>query len=270
MGSLSNLQENKVLNHVLKVEEDTPATLYVALCTGSVTDAMVGSTLPEVPDAGNYARVAAGAFDAAASRTTANTAEITFPACVTTAWGTVTSWALTDSATHLAGNVVAYGDFTTPKSIVDGNTAKILAGDLDISVTTGGMSTYLANELLDHILGTGAFTQPTNLYAGLTTGSLADATTGTTVVSTGEPADLSYARKLHNSWATSSVGISNNFGSLTFATATGSWGTLASTFLADALTAGNILFYGTLANPQAIGVNDILEFATGSFSVTLD
>lgn len=270
MGSLSNRMENLILNHVLKVSEDTPATLYVSLCTGSVTDAMTGATLPEVPDSNNYARVASSAFDAASGRTTSNTADIVYPAASGGAWGSVTSWALVDSATHLGGNIIAYGDFTTPKTISEGNTAKILAGDLDISVTTGGMSTYLANELLDHILGTGAFTVPTSIFAGLTTGSLTDATTGTTVASTGEPTDLSYARKEHNTWQTALSGVSNNFGALTLNTATGSWGTLHSTFLADAVTAGNILFYGTLAADQAISTNDILEFSSGSFSVTLD
>jgi hypothetical protein len=178
---------------------------------------------------------------------------------------------LVDNATHLAGAIIAYGDFSVSKVIVDGNTAKILTGDLDISVTTGGMSDYLANELLDHILGVGAFAVPTNIYAGLSTGSLTNSTTGTTAADTGEPtAEPSYARKLHNSWQTSVSGVSNNSGSLTFATATGSFGILHSTFLADDITAGNILFYGTLASDQSIGVNDILEFSTGSFSVTLD
>lgn len=264
--SLSDYAENKVIDHVLKVDEFTQPTLYVALCTGSISDAMTGATLPEVADANNYERVAAGAFDAAASRASENTADISWPQS-TGAQGTISHWALVDSATHGAGNMIAYGAFTTPKSIANGNTAKILAGDMDITVNAGGMSDYLADDMLDHILGTAAYTVPTNIYAGLSTGSIADDSTGATI---DEPTDLSYARKLHNSWTTGSAGSSHNFGALTFATATGSWGTIEDTFLADALTAGNVLFHGDLGASQAITVNDILEFASGSFAISID
>ena len=35
------------------------------------------------------------------------------------------------------------------------------------------MSDYLENEILDHILGTGSYTMPSNVYVGLATGSFA-------------------------------------------------------------------------------------------------
>ena len=41
------------------------------------------------------------------------------------------------------------------------------------------MSDYLENEILDHILSTGAFTMPSNVYVGLSTGSFGDANSGT-------------------------------------------------------------------------------------------
>ena len=36
------------------------------------------------------------------------------------------------------------------------------------------MSDYLENEILDHILATGAYTMPTTVYVGLSTGSFND------------------------------------------------------------------------------------------------
>ena len=41
------------------------------------------------------------------------------------------------------------------------------------------MSDYLENEILDHILSTGAFTMPSNVYVGLSTGSFGDNNSGT-------------------------------------------------------------------------------------------
>ena len=41
------------------------------------------------------------------------------------------------------------------------------------------MSDYLENEILDHILGTGAYTMPTTVYVGLATASFNDDNSGT-------------------------------------------------------------------------------------------
>ena len=46
-----------------------------------------------------------------------------------------------------------------------------------------GITTYLANELLDHVMGLGAFTVPTHLYLALST-----ADPGATGVGLAEPA----------------------------------------------------------------------------------
>lgn len=41
------------------------------------------------------------------------------------------------------------------------------------------MSNYLENEILDHILATGAYTMPSAIYIGLSTGSFGDDASGT-------------------------------------------------------------------------------------------
>ena len=47
------------------------------------------------------------------------------------------------------------------------------------------MSDYLENEILDHILGTGAYTAPTTVYVGLSTATLADDASGTELSGSG-------------------------------------------------------------------------------------
>jgi hypothetical protein len=47
------------------------------------------------------------------------------------------------------------------------------------------MSDYLENEILDHILGTGAYTMPTTVYVGLATASFNDDNSGTELSGSG-------------------------------------------------------------------------------------
>ena len=61
------------------------------------------------------------------------------------------------------------------------------------------MSDYLENEVLDHILGTGAYTMPSNVYIGLSTGSFVDDASGTELSGSG------YTRKVVTFAAASSA-----------------------------------------------------------------
>lgn len=269
MGTITNTLENSWLNHIFKVTPNTPPTaLFVALCTASISDTATGANLPEVANANSYQRTSVGTFATASSRSTTNESDIDFPQASGGDWGTVTYFAIVDSQTYGAGNAIAWGAFTTPKTVYSGNTAKILAGDLDIAVSASAMGTYLANKMLDHSLKNISYTVPTNLYVGLATASIAD--DGSTLPEPPEAA--AYARKNHNSWQTSSAGTTNNFGAVTFDTATNSWGTITGEFISDASTygGGNLLVWGTLDSSQAITTNDVLEFASGALQINLD
>jgi hypothetical protein len=134
-ANLSDYAENEILDHIMNVGAFTAPTLYVALCTAATVDADTGATITEVADANGYARTATGAWDVAAAGATENSAAITFPAASGGAWGTVTHIALVDSATHGAGNVLWHGPLTASKVINDGDTFKINAGDLDLTLT---------------------------------------------------------------------------------------------------------------------------------------
>ena len=135
----------------------------------------------------------------------------------------------------------------------------------------GSFSDYLENELLDHVFKTGAYSVPTNIYVGLSTGTFAGATadayTGTTVAS--EVSGGAYVRTKCNTWDAASGGATENTGAITFAQATADWGTVKVFFLADKTTLGNILCWGSLTTAKAVSSGDTLKFATGDIDITL-
>lgn len=263
MGSLSNYAELEILDHVLKTGSYTAAdTLYVGLSTQTIDDATTGGDVTEPSD--GYARVACNTWDAAASRATENTGVITFNEA-SGDWGTITDWFVTDHLT--TGQILAYGTFSAGKAVGTGSQPSIAAGALDVEAISGGHSTYLANKILDHIFKTAVYTAATTLYVGLSTGTIADATSGDAA---GEPTGGAYARKACNTWDAAAVGASENTAAITFTQATASWGTITDFFIADALTDGNLLFYEQADNSRDVGTNDTIQFDAGSFDITLD
>jgi hypothetical protein len=125
-------------------------------------------------------------------------------------------------------------------------------------------SDYLENELLDHFLKVGAYTQPTNLYVALYTADPTDAGGGT------EVSGGSYARVNHNAWNTASGGSSTNDGAIEFPTATANWGTVTAVGLFDASSGGNLLVWGELTTDKAVNNGDTASFADEALSIALD
>ena len=123
------------------------------------------------------------------------------------------------------------------------------------------MSDYLENEILDHILGTGAYTMPTTVYVGLSTGSFNDDNSGTELSGSG------YARQ-SIAFNAASNGTADNSGSVDFPAATGSWGTVSHFGLFDASTGGNLLIHGALTASKAVDTGDILRVAAGDMDIT--
>ena len=123
------------------------------------------------------------------------------------------------------------------------------------------MSDYLENEILDHILGTGAYTMPTTVYVGLSTGSFNDDNSGT------ELTGSNYARE-SISFGAAASGTASNDAAVEFNAATGSWGTVSHFGIFDALTSGNLLIHGALTASKIIETGDILKIAIGDMDIT--
>lgn len=119
---------------------------------------------------------------------------------------------------------------------------------------------YLRNKVVDHIFRTDTFAKPSGLY-------LAAYTTVTTVLGGGtEVVGGSYARQplapLNANWystngllsgsSSGTTGTTSNGAAFTFPAPTADWGVLYGIALMDAVSAGNMLFYGVLSIDPAV------------------
>lgn len=125
------------------------------------------------------------------------------------------------------------------------------------------MSDYLENEILDHILGTGAYTMPTTVYVGLSTGSFGDDNSGTELSGSG------YTRQSVTFNAAAS-GTADNSAAVEFPAATASWGTVSHFGIFDASSAGNLLIHGSFSTAKTIATGDILKISAGDLDISAD
>jgi hypothetical protein len=132
-GSLSDYLEKKLQDHVFgNTAYSAPATVYLALLTDSNTAAQRDAgTVTEV-SGGSYARVAVTNnttnFPNASGITALKNLHVSFAFPAPTAnWGTVTAFAIYDAST--AGNLLCWGDLTTPRVINNGDGAPSFAID---------------------------------------------------------------------------------------------------------------------------------------------
>lgn len=278
MGSLSNYGENALMGHLFASAYSPVATVYLALATGDPGEAATGASMSECANANGYTRKAIS-FAAASSRKVVQSGAVTFDQA-SGSWGTVTHWALVDSGTHGAGNVLAYGAFSTSFSPVSGNTPSVADGQVqvEISASSGeGFTSYLVHKLLDLMFRNTAYSQPATYAALLDT---AGADTDTTLTTAGKEATWTgYARVLVNkaggsspAWEAVSGGATQNAAAVTFATVGASPSQIVGMALVDGgtLDAGNVLAYD---NDQVVdqtpNVSDTVQFASGALDVSL-
>ena len=125
------------------------------------------------------------------------------------------------------------------------------------------MSNFLENAIINAVLRNTSYTSPTTVYVGLYTSDPGEGNTGT------EVSGGSYARTAVTFGAPSN-GVSTNSASVTFPTATGTWGTVTHIGILDALTSGNLLYYTPLDASKSIASGDVFTISTGNLSVTME
>lgn len=137
MSQASDYLEDALLDHVLRNTAFTsPTAVYVGLFTigdsaGDNTDLLEEGTLTNEISGNGYARKAA-TFSAASGGSITTSGNITFDPASGGDWGTITHIAILDAAS--AGNVLFYGALTTSKTIEDGDTFQITAGNLTVTL----------------------------------------------------------------------------------------------------------------------------------------
>lgn len=279
MGSLSNYGEDAWMGHLFGSAYSPAATVYLALATADPGEAATGAAMNEVANANNYTRKAI-TFAAASSRKVVQSGAVTFNQATGT-WGTITHWAIVDSATYGAGNVLAYGAFSASFSPVSGNTPSIADGQVqvEISASSGeGFTTQLVHWMLDKMFRNQTYAQPATYVALLDqTGADAD----TTLTTAGkEVSGTSYARVLVNkaggaspAWNAVSGGATDNAHDVSFPTVgSGDWAGIVGMALVDSgtLDAGNVLSYDNdQVVDQSAAAGDTVKFAAGALDVSL-
>ncbi len=125
------------------------------------------------------------------------------------------------------------------------------------------ISDYLEAAVLNHVLRGVTYTPPAARCVALYTSNPTDADTGTEVSGGG------YARQ-SVTFAAPAGGAVQNTADIVFPTATAAWGTITHVGIRDAVTGGNLLFYGSLSTPKTIGVGDTFKLPVGQLVCRLD
>lgn len=146
------------------------------------------------------------------------------------------------------------------------------------------MSNYLENKLIDHIFRGASYTAPTTIAIALCTSAPTDTSTGATIAEVSNsnnynrvvinPSSTNWLDTAGGTAGTSSgsTGTTSNGVTITFPTASGSWGTITHLAILDSEVygAGNVLFWGALATSKTITDQDTFSFNTSNLSVQID
>jgi hypothetical protein len=127
------------------------------------------------------------------------------------------------------------------------------------------LTNFWENEFIDHFFRGRSYTVPTDYYIALFTAAPGE-TGGGTEVAGGSYARVQVATGFAN-WEgtngeTTNVdsagtgGNTQNRNTITYAAPTGNWGSISHMAAMDALTSGNMCFYGALATPKTVNNGD--------------
>ena len=141
--------------------------------------------------------------------------------------------------------------------------------------TMSAASNYLENKLLDHTLrgAAGAYTAPTTLYVALFLNTSGQAATNLEANATSDEVTTNgtngYIRKAIT-FNPASNGTSVSAATVTFDPCLlVNWGTITHVAIMDAVTAGNVIFWGGVTSPKTIEVGDTFQITAGSLTISL-
>ena len=228
-----------------------PTTNNMILLTGNPGEG--GSLASELPGTGGYARVATPntSWGTPAVRAVSNGSIVDF--------GTITDEGVITHAGIAVGTILGAGTLYMYDAIPNIDTAGGAAvtfaiGELTLSVDPGGMTDYLSLAFLNHMLKHTSYAPLLTHYFGLSDGTPGDDEAGLN-----EPG-AAYARiaKTNTAWGNAVQADPTTLTTaedVAFGAPTGGDWTFASGrfwFIADALTGGNLLWYGATATNNTI------------------
>jgi len=125
-----------------------------------------------------------------------------------------------------------------------------------------GISTYLANALLDHLLGGDAYEPPTALYLALYLSDPTAADAGIEVEGEG------YARQAITFASAASQATENDV-AVIFPEAEEYWGKVTHWGIRDADTEGNLLLFGPVQQSRDVDAGDTVKVNVGALDVAM-
>ena len=131
-------------------------------------------------------------------------------------------------------------------------------------------SDYLEKKLLDHTLRNTAFSQPAGLFLALFTG-VTGLETNAPTLEVPLTAGNGYIRKtIAFDAATLGAGSTSNTSTVTFdPCAVANWGTITHIAVMDAVSSGNVLFFGAVTTAKTIEVGDTFQVSATNLSIAL-
>jgi len=245
---------------------DSRTANYLGLGFGSDYDGI----LSEIT-AADYSRTAIPTTDwlVSGSQVT-NTEPVNF-ATTTESFGSPTSWGIFDAAT--AGNCLFTGTISPTQEIEASKQIYFPPGEINLSIdpfaSNSGMTEVWREIILSDIVGKTDTTAPT-MYVGFSSSTDLETTI------TGETFTGGYARVLFGSSAAvtdvSNQAVTSNASDIDFSV-TGDWGTnLVRMFIADhdTNTAAANLIYVAVIQAMSPSLGDVVQIATGDFTLTLE
>ncbi len=133
-------------------------------------------------------------------------------------------------------------------------------------------SNFTENLALTWLLTSNSATRPTNWYVALfnnTSGNAATNLEAGTLTDEISTSGTAYARQSASFTVTNDQAATN--ATITFPTATSSWGTVTHVAIMDGDTEGsnNVLFWGALTASKTVASSDTFQITSGSLTVTL-
>jgi len=122
-----------------------------------------------------------------------------------------------------------------------------------------GLSNYLENKLLDHVLKNDAYTSPSGVHLALFNGSPTDTGSSGT--------EINIARQ-EITFSTAASGSASNSAQISFASMPAS--TVTHIGIYDSGSGGNLLIHGALSSPVTVALNDTFTIEINDLDITLD
>lgn len=139
---------------------------------------------------------------------------------------------------------------------------------------SGSKTAYLSKALLDHVLGGPNYVRPANIWFVLSTSAFDPNATGSACdeVVGGAYGRLEFANDT-TTWGSASAAapsLKSNNDDLVWPTATASWGTPLSVYVADAATAGHLLYGADLSDTAEVAISDVFKILAGTYIFSED